>query len=117
MLLLKAVTNTEQDTVIGRIVRERRDLRQLVHSLHADLAAMGTAFSTFGNALEMYGSVLPADHPLITLTDRRFSVSGGVHERMGELPQLETVSARLTELQEARRRLEAVERQADGLGI
>lgn len=111
------VTSTEIDTTIGRLVRQRRDLRQQRDMLYTDLAALGSGLTTLGRALEGFRSPAPFDHAAVTLDGLRFELRKGTDVQAGELPSPDLLSKRLAELTRVLVELREVEQQADRLHV
>lgn len=115
------MTTDEQDAEIGRLVRERRDLRAKTEALISKLQKNGEFLSAIGKAL----TVRPVnrEYPASTLTvddNGTVQVAGEFHPnqtqtgRMLMAPELQQL---LAEVKDAQRRLSEIDAQMKNLGL
>lgn len=116
------MTTADQDAVVGRLVRERRDLRAHHEALTANLQKIGDLLSGLGHALR----IKPEHRPLTGAPVARIDQDGAVtvsseyrtQEMLtGQFPTYEQIKQLLEERQNIASRISELDTQLKTFGV
>jgi prefoldin subunit 5 len=108
-----SMSQDEQDATIGRIVRERKELKAKIEMLKAKAAKQGEFLIALGSAIQTKTELVVFNG----LSSGANSLSNTVRFDVANYPQIQDIAAISNEIRETKNTLARVEEQATSLGI